>query len=233
MDVLAGTSGWSYKEWKGTFYPEDLPAARMLQYYAERLPTVELNNTFYRLPKEGQLAAWAAETPPAFRFAVKASQKITHLRRLKDAESETEYLLKAAAELGDRLGSILFQTPPNLKLDLDRLHRFLDFLPGGTRAAFEFRHPSWQEDRVLDALRAHDCAWCVADAEGDEAAMIATASWGYLRLRRVEYSPADVARWAARVRAQPWSRAGVYFKHEDAGTGPRLARAFLDALGGD
>ena len=230
MEILAGTSGWSYKEWKGVFYPEDLPAAKMLGYFSSRLPTVELNNTFYRLPKPGQLAAWAEETPPGFRFAVKASQKITHIRRLKEAEAETEYLLKAAAELGDRLGSILFQTPPNMKLDLDRLHRFLDFLPGGTRAAFEFRHPSWRDDGVLDALRAHDCAWCVADVEGDDAEMIATASWGYLRLRRVEYSEADVQRWAATVKAQPWTSAGVYFKHEDAGTGPRLARQFLDAL---
>ncbi len=232
MRILAGTSGFSYKEWKGSFYPEDMPAAGMLRYFGEHLPTVELNNTFYRLPKAGQLAAWAAEVPAEFRFAVKASQRITHIRRLKDAASETEYLLRAAAELGDRLGALLFQTPPNLKLDLARLQDFLTLLPVGAPAAFEFRHPSWRDDSVLAALAARDCAWCIADADGeDEAAVIPTASWGYVRLRRVEYSDADLERWLEKLRRPEWSRLLVYFKHEDAGTGPRLARRFLDLAG--
>lgn len=228
MQILAGTGGFSYKEWKGSFYPADLPAARMLPYFAERLPTVELNNTFYRLPKPGQLAAWAAQVPESFRFSVKASQRITHIRRLKDAASETSYLLTATAELGDRLGAVLFQTPPNLKLDLPRFELFLATLPPGTPAAFEFRHASWRDDAVLAALRERDFAWCVADMDGEpEAEVLRTASWGYARLRRVLYEPADLARWLQRFRASGWERLYLYFKHEDAGTGPRLAAEFL------
>jgi uncharacterized protein YecE (DUF72 family) len=227
MRVLAGTSGFSYKEWKGSFYPEDLSAERMLAYYAERLPAVEINNTFYRMPKPALLEAWSAEVPREFRFVLKASQRITHFKRLKEAASEVEYFFGVAATLGERLGPALFQLPPNLKKDLPRLEAFLQTLPPGARAAFEFRHPTWFEDDVFEALRARGAALCVAEDEELATPLVATADWGYLRLRRQDYDGGAVAAWAAKVRAQAWTDAYLFFKHEDAGAGPRLAAEFL------
>jgi uncharacterized protein YecE (DUF72 family) len=227
MHVWAGTSGYSYKEWKGSFYPEKLAAADMLAHYARRLSAVEINNTFYRLPKTSVLDAWAAQVPEGFRFVIKASRRITHLKRLKDVDEETGYLLETVTTLGPRLGALLFQLPPNLKRDLDRLDAFLALLPRGPRAAFEFRHESWLDDEVFARLRARDCALCVADTEdGLDAPAISTASWGYLRLRRPEYSDAELDEWAARVRGQTWSDAFIFFKHEDEASGPLLAEAF-------
>jgi uncharacterized protein YecE (DUF72 family) len=228
MRVRAGTSGFGYKEWKGSFYPEDLPAARMLAYYSERLPAVEINNTFYRMPKPALLEGWAAEVPPAFRFVLKASQRITHFKRLKEAADEVAYFFGVAATLGERLGPALFQLPPNLKKDLPRLEAFLETLPQGAKAAFEFRHASWFEDDVFAALRARGAALCVAEDEDLATPVVATADWGYLRLRRQDYGDADVAAWADRVREQTWDEAYVFFKHEDAGSGPRLAAQFLE-----
>jgi len=230
MRVLAGTSGFSYKEWKGSFYPEDLPAERMLAYYAERLPSVEINNTFYRMPKPALLESWAAEVSPEFRFVLKASQRITHFKRLKDAASEVEYFFGVASTLGERLGPVLVQLPPNLKKDLPRLEAFLATLPAGARPAFEFRHASWFEDDVFDALRGTGAALCVAEDEELATPLVATAGWGYLRLRRQDYDDAAVAGWADRVRGQTWSEAYVFFKHEDAGAGPRLAGEFLERI---
>lgn len=230
MEIRAGTSGYSYKPWVGSFYPEKLPAREMLSFYAQRLPTVEVNNTFYRLPKASVVEAWAAQVPDSFRFAVKASQRITHVKRLKEAGDETAYLLRVLGGLGEKLGAILFQLPPNLRLDLDRLAAFTDLLPAATPAAFEFRHPSWRDPSVRELLRARDFALVVADTDEEPVSEIeATASWGYLRLRRTEYGDAEVATWAERVRAQPWRRAFALFKHEDAAKGPRYAAAFLDA----
>ncbi len=234
LHLLAGASGYSYKPWKGPFYPKDLPDAEMLHFYAERLPTVEINNTFYRLPKASVLEGWAVQTPAAFRFVLKASRKITHIHRLKDVGEMTDYLFETAGALGAKLGPILFQLPPYLKKDLDRLRRFCDGLPQ-KRVAFEFREPSWLEDDVLEVLREHDAALCVADVEGGEADRLplpATASWGYLRLRRDDYGDADLVRWLARVRAQPWSEAYVFFKHEDEGAAPRLARRLMELANG-
>ena len=228
MRVLAGTSGFSYKEWKGSFYPEDLPADRMLSYYAERLPAVEINNTFYRMPKPALLESWAAEVPPEFRFVLKASQRITHFKRLKEAGSEVEYFLGVARTLGDRLGPALFQLPPNLKKDLPRLESFLQTLPPDARAAFEFRHASWFADDVFEALRARSAALCVAEDEDLATPLVAPAGWGYLRRRRQDYDDAAVAAWAEKVRGQTWTEAYVFFKHEDAGSGPRLAAQFLE-----
>lgn len=232
MDLLVGTSGYSYKEWKGNFYPEDLPEREMLRFYGTRLSTVEINNTFYRLPKESVLKSWGEQVPADFQFAVKASQRITHIKRLKDAGDETEYLLRTIRVLGLRLGCILFQTPPNLKKDLPRLEQFLKYIPGDTHAAFEFRHSSWFEQDVFDCLKANRCALCIADAD-DELVIpfVATADWGYLRLRRVEYSAADLKKWMKQVQSQKWDRAFVFFKHEDAGTGPNLAAQFLKLAG--
>ncbi len=230
MRVLTGTSGFSYKEWKGSFYPEDLPAEEMLRFYAGRLPAVEINNTFYRMPKAELLASWAEQVPDGFRFVLKASQRITHFKRLKDVSEEVGYFLRVAATLGDRLGPILFQLPPNLKKDLPRLSEFLDLLPAATRAALEFRHASWFEDDVFEALRRRGAALCVAEDEDLAAPLVSTAGWGYLRLRRPDYGEAEVQAWADRVRAQAWDEAYVFFKHEDAGTGPRLAAQMLSRL---
>jgi len=235
VHLLAGASGYSYKPWKGPFYPKDLPDAEMLGFYAERLPTVEINNTFYRLPKAAVLEQWAAKTPERFRFVLKASRKITHIHRLKDVGELTGYLFETVASLGPKLGPILFQLPPYMKKDLDRLRQFCDELPSNRPVAFEFRNESWLDDDVLDVLREHDAALCVADTEGgpagDDLALAATASWGYLRLRRDDYGDADLARWLARIRAAPWSQAYVFFKHEDEGAAPRLAQRLMALAG--
>ena len=229
MRVWAGTSGYSYKEWKGTFYPEDLANDEMLAHYAGQLPAVEINNTFYRMPTEKLLATWAEQVPPDFRFAIKASRRITHKKCLKDAEDETQYLTRTVSTIGDRLGVILFQLPPYLKMGVDRLEGFLAQLPKGIRAAFEFRHSSWYEDEVFEKLEAAGAALCIAEAGGKaDAPDVATTDWGYLRLRRTDYSDEDLATWADRVRAHAWSDAFVFFKHEDEAAGPAFAKRFLE-----
>jgi uncharacterized protein YecE (DUF72 family) len=228
MRVLAGTSGFSYKEWKGSFYPEDLPAEEMLRFYAGRLPAVEINNTFYRMPKASLLAGWSEQVPDGFRFALKASQRITHHKRLKEVSEEVGYFFRVATTLGDRLGPALFQLPPNLKKDLPLLVDALALLPSAARAAVEFRHPSWFEDDVFAALASSGAALCVAEDTDLATPLVATAGWGYLRLRRPDYGDAEVSAWAEKIRAQKWDEAYVFFKHEDAGTGPRLATQLLE-----
>ena len=229
MNLYVGTSGFSYKEWKGTFYPQDLPEKRMLQYYGERFQTVEINNTFYRMPKEAILETWASEVPPDFKFVLKASRQITHIQRLKNSGESVAYLLKVAGALKERLGCVLFQLPPFLKKDAPRLREFLSLLPPQSRAALEFRHQSWFDEEVFALLREHQAALCIAEAEGDlEVPFVATADWGYLRLRRSDYGDAELKTWGKRVRKQNWRDAFVFFKHEDAGTGPRLARRFAE-----
>ena len=232
MRLLAGTSGFAYREWKGPFYPEDLPDKKRLAYYAGQLPAVEINNTFYRMPKADLLESWAAQVPEDFRFVLKASRKITHFKKLVRTEEETAYLLATAAHLGPRLGAILFQLPPKLARDLDRLAGFVETLPAGTRAAFEFRHESWFEDEVYEVLRRSNCALCLADTDEREAPRVGTADWGYLRLRRETYDPEELESWVRWAGEQPWSEAFVFFKHEDAGAGPRLARRTIELAGG-
>ena len=225
--MRVGTSGFSYKEWKGRFYPEKCPADQMLRFYASHFSTVEMNNTFYRMPSEKILLDWAGEVPETFSFAIKAPQRITHQKRLNDAAEDTGYFLKTVNVLGARLGPTLFQLPPNMKKDLPRLETFLGLLPSRWRSAFEFRHPSWYDEDVFAALRAHDAALCIAETgEANDPPFVATASWGYLRLRKVEYGESEVAKWAERVQQQAWSEAYVFFKHEDEATGPRLAGEF-------
>ena len=228
MKLSVGTSGYSYKQWKGGFYPDALPAAKMLAFYAERLPAVEINNTFYRLPRASVLETWAEQVPSDFQFVLKASRRITHQKRLKETEDETGYLLRTAQTLGPRLGAILFQLPPNLAVDRERLERFVGLLPEGTRAAFEFRHPSWGEDaKVREVLVERDCALVHTDSDAAAAAApIETASFGYLRLRRSAYERADLAEWAGRVLARDWQQAYVFFKHEEHG--PALAASLLE-----
>jgi uncharacterized protein YecE (DUF72 family) len=228
MQLYVGTSGFAYKEWKGSFYPADLPQKRMLHYYGEHFHTVEINNTFYRMPTVSLLESWAGEVPDDFRFVLKASQRITHQRRLVDADEDVGYLLDVAAALKQRLGALLFQLPPNLKKDAPRLDAFLALLPPPHRAAFEFRHPSWFDDEVFALLHDHQAALCIAEAEGDlEVPCVATADWGYLRLRRPDYGDAELKAWAKQVRQQDWHDAFVFFKHEEAGRGPQLAQRFL------
>jgi uncharacterized protein YecE (DUF72 family) len=229
MKLYVGTSGYSYKEWKGSFYPEKIPAGEMLSYYASRLPAVELNNTFYRLPQRSMVESWRTQVPGDFRFSVKAAQRITHFKRLKEAGAETKYMLETISALEDRLGVVLFQLPPNMKKDLERLESFLRELPADTPATFEFRHPTWFDDDVIELLKSQNRALCVSDTDELPASHIdKTADWGYLRLRRVHYSEADLAEWLKRIHAQQWKTTFVFFKHEDEGTGPKLAAQFID-----
>ncbi len=232
MNLYVGTSGYSYKEWKGNFYPEDLSPKRMLHYYGERFRTVEINNTFYRMPNAAVLEAWAAEVPAEFRFVLKAPQRITHVQRLKNTDDSVAYLLEVAGALQERLGPLLFQLPPNMKKDAARLREFLGLLKTQRRAAFEFRHESWFDEEVFGLLRDHQAALCIAEAEdGVEVPFVSTADWGYLRLRRPDYGDAELRTWAQRVGEQKWREAFVFFKHEEAGKGPQMAKRFLELAG--
>jgi uncharacterized protein YecE (DUF72 family) len=229
MRVLIGTSGFSYKEWKGKFYPEDLAADGMLAYYASKLPTVEINNTFYRMPNAKLVGSWASEVPDTFLFAIKAPQRITHIKRLKDAEELTNAFLRVIQTLGPKLGPVVFQLPPFFRKDTPRLVEFLALLPETLRAAFEFRHASWFADDVYDALGARKATLCAAESEKLESPVVATADWGYMRLRRTDYTEADLDAWAARIRSQTWNDVFVYVKH-DEGDAPLLAKRLADRL---
>ncbi len=228
MRLWVGTSGFGYKEWRGKFYPERFPAKEMLRFYASRFAAVEINNSFYRLPEEAVLKSWVEQVPAEFRFVLKAPRKITHTKRLKDAGAEVEDLFSVAMALGSSQGAVLFQLPPNFKKDIERLKAFLSLLPADRQVAFEFRHPSWLDEEVFALLRARNCPLCVADTDDGEACdLISTASWGYLRLRRLKYSRADLLHWNERICSQSWDHAYVFFKHEDEATGPKFAAEFL------
>lgn len=230
MNLLAGTSGYAFKEWKGVFYPDGVKDNdAMLGYYASRFPAVEINNTFYRLPRENVLLEWAAAVPESFRFAVKASQRITHHTRLKaEALPPLEYMLRTARVLGPRLGPILFQLPPNMKKELDRLRAFLEALPGDLRFTVEFRHESWFDEDVFAALRERNAAMTVAEQNDFHSPVVSTADWGYLRLHRLDYSEVQLAEWMKCVHAQGWTDAYVFFKHDEGvGSGPPAVDAFL------
>lgn len=233
MRVHTGTSGWSYKEWKGSFYPAELPVDDMLAYYATRFPTVEINNSFYRIPREKVLLEWAAQVPPEFRFVLKASRRITHINRLTDEDGSLAYFLRTVNVLGERLGPTLFQCPPTLRKDLGRLTDFLAMVPRTWRAALEFRHASWFEDAVYQALREHDVALVGAEDDDGATPLVATASWGYLRLRRTRYEERDLRAWCDRIGGQPWREAYVFLKHdEESGAGPDAALALLGMVPG-
>jgi uncharacterized protein YecE (DUF72 family) len=228
MHTRVGTSGYSYKEWKGPFYPEKLAAKDMLAWYAERLPAVEINNTFYRMPKREVLESWAEQVRDGFKFSIKASRRITHQKRLKEADEPLGFLVGNLDALRDRLGVVLFQLPPNLKLDLERLQRFQALLPMDLPVAFEFRHESWADESVFSALRDEGHGIVVSDTVEEPAeALLATASHAYLRLRRPDYERADLATWASRLRSAELDEAFVFFKHEDDGAGPKMAAEFL------
>ena len=228
MPLYVGTSGYSYKEWKGSFYPDAIAPAQMLSYYASRLHAVELNNTFYRMPQPSMIESWKAQVPENFRFSVKAPQSITHFRRLNNAGSQTQQMLKTVAALEDRLGAVIFRLPENMKKDLKRLELFLKELPADTPAVFDFRHTTWFDDDVVELLRGRKVVFCVSDIEDlPESYTFKTADWGYVRLRRVKYSDADLKTWIKRIKAQKWKETYVFFKHEDEGTGPKLAARFI------
>jgi uncharacterized protein YecE (DUF72 family) len=200
----------------------------MLKFYATRLPTVEINNTFYRMPNAATLENWRSQVPETFRFAVKAPRRISHIKRLKDCGGELRYLLDALRAMEPCVGSILFQLPPFAKRDVGTLESFVAELPHGCRAAFEFRNASWFDPAVYDVLRSRNLAL----VQSEEATPLAepitwTASWAYLRLRRVEYTQDDLETWLARLRAANLEEAQVFFKHEDKATGPKLAEQFL------
>jgi len=227
MKLLAGASGYSFKEWKGTFYPADMKAEEMLDFYSARLPTFEINNTFYRMPKTEMLAHWAEITPPAFRFAIKASRRITHFAHIKpEAADSVAFLYRALGALGDKRGPVLFQLPPVLKKDLPRLVAFLQLLPPDHRGAFEFRHDSWFSEDVYDALKTAGAALCLSEREDNAPPpLVETASWGYVRLRLENYADADLEQWARRLAQTRWDEVYAYFMHEP--TAPAYAQTLM------
>ena len=232
MKIFVGTSGYSYPKWKGRFYPAKLPLKQMLSYYAERFDAVEINNTFYKMPSDSEVEPWASQVPQSFRFAIKAPRSITHFKRLNDAVEPTRQLLQATAALKNRRGPVLFGLPPNMKKDIPRLRTFLRHIPRSERAAFEFRHESWFTDEVFDCLRTRQCALCIADAnELPRVKLIDTAGWGYVRLRKENYTKRALVEWVKKLRSLPWNDAFVFFKHEDTGTGPKFAAQFLELVG--
>ncbi|HVF64308.1 MAG TPA: DUF72 domain-containing protein [Casimicrobiaceae bacterium] len=222
--LSAGTSGFSYKEWLGKFYPKKLPGDAMLKYYAERLCTVEINNTFYRMPAEAMLEAWADNVPDGFAFTLKAPRRITHINRLKESAQPVGEFVRRASMLGNKLGVILFQLPPFLKKDIARLADFADALPTGPRFAFEFRNESWLEDEVYALMRARGLMLCVTDTDEGETPFVATADRGYVRLRRTRYSDEDLRAWVERIAASGLEKTYVYFMHEDDAVGTGFAR---------
>ena len=229
--IFVGTSGFSYPAWRGSFYPEDLPAREMLSFYARALPTVEINHTFHRLPTPALLTSWGRQVPPGFRFALKAPQRITHQLRLRDAGAVAAQFCTLALRLGKKLGPLLFQLPPYLRADTARLEEFLAGLPPGVEPAFEFRSDTWFTDETYDLLRRHRAALCIADAETLSTPAIATAPFGYLRLRRADYGNPELDRWAECIRGtREWKRVYVYFKHEDRAGGTELARGLAERL---
>src|SRR5215216_5613205 len=228
MNLWIGTSGFQYAEWKGKFYPEDLPAAKMLPFYAERFVTTEINYTFHRIPAQKTIDNWKAQTPEKFRFALKAPQKITHWAKLRDCADTLDYFCKVVTGLGARLGPVLFQLPPTFKKDADVLSSFIREFPN-MRAAFEFRNESWFDEEIFDLLKSRNIALCIADTDAIATPKKITADYGYLRLRREDYQTTDIHRWTEFVRQQEsnWKDAFVYFKHEESGIGPKLAQQML------
>jgi uncharacterized protein YecE (DUF72 family) len=230
--IWVGTSGYNYPEWKGTFYPADLPAAKMLAYYSARFPTVEINYTFYRMPNEKLVSGWAAGTPSPYKLTLKAPRRITHDSRLRNCGELVAPFCRVAGTLGDKLGALLFQLPPNANKDLAVFDAFLEDLPPRAPAAFEFRHPSWFDDEVFARLKARNLALCVADSEKLSAPVKVTADFAYFRLRDEGYTPKDIANWAKTIARETTACKDVfvYFKHEEEGKGPEFARMLIDNL---
>lgn len=231
--IWVGTSGYNYPEWKGSFYPSDLAAAKMLPYYAARFPTVEINYTFYRMPNEKLVGGWASQTPDPYRLTLKAPRRITHDSRLKNTSELVQSFCRVAASVGPKLGALLFQLPPNMKKDLAVFDAFLADLPPRVCAAFEFRHASWFDDEVFARLRERNLALCVSDSEKLSAPVTVTADYAYFRLRDEGYTADDIVAWAETIREKTAACKDVfvYFKHEDEGKGPEFAQLLMQHLG--
>jgi len=233
MTPFVGTSGYQYTAWRGVFYPDKMPTAKMLSFYAEQFPTTEINYSFHRIPNPKTIENWFESTPDHFRFGLKAPQKITHWSKLRDCADTLNYFLSVVSDLRPKLGPILFQLPPTLKMERALLADFLGTFPKGIQAAFEFRHQTWFSDEIFSLMQEHNIALCIAESSEFAAPLVATANFGYLRLRREDYAEADIRRWAdyARTQTDRWESAFVYFKHEESGIGPRLAKEFIQAMG--
>jgi uncharacterized protein YecE (DUF72 family) len=232
MKIYVGTSGFAYKEWKGKFYPEKIPPKEMLHFYSERLGAVEINNTFYRMPRESVLKSWAEQVSGGFILALKAPQVITHIKQLRNVFEETEYLFKTLSVLGGKLGPVLFQFPKSFRANAPALEDFLALIPGDTDCAFDFRSPTWLDARMPDLLRKKGCSLCMEDTDENPVnEIISTSTWGYLRLRRSEYTEVGLSEWAERTLSQKWERAFVFFKHEDGARGAEMALRFQELIG--
>jgi uncharacterized protein YecE (DUF72 family) len=224
MKIYAGTSGYAYSGWKGKFYPEKIPPKEMLRFYSQHLDAVEINNTFYHMPTESVLTSWAAQVPEDFVFAIKAPQVITHFKRLRNVESETDYLFSTLSVLERKLGPVLFQFPASFSADRPALEAFLSLIPD-VPCAFEFRSKSWHDAEILNLLRKRGFSLCIADTdESPGGDIVSTASWGYLRLRRSDYKDDDLSGWMKRILAQKWKKAFVFFKHEEEADAPEMAK---------
>jgi uncharacterized protein YecE (DUF72 family) len=227
MNLYVGTSGYSYKEWKGNFYPDDLSDKKMLNYYSEHFNTVEINNTFYRMPKQQVLESWKGQVPSGFRFIIKAPKRITHIKKL-EADDSSEYFVKTAATLEEQLGVLLFQLPPYLKKDMEKFQTFINSLPTNIKAAFEFRNKSWFDEEIYNSLREKNFALCLSDTDEDPVGqVIPTADWAYLRLRKTDYKADDLKKWNKKISANNWNEVYILFKHEDEGKGPKFAKKFM------
>lgn len=231
MRHWVGTSGFQYPEWKGKFYPDDLPASKMLRFYAEHFASTEINYTFRRIPAEKSILAWSAATPERFTFSFKAPQRVTHFAKLRGCAELLTIFHKAIVAADKKLGPVLFQLPPTFKKDAEILRAFLAEVPAGMRAAFEFRHASWFDDEVFEALRAANAALCIAENEELATPKVATADFGYLRLRREDYKRAEIKRWTRWIdeHSRQWREAFVYFKHEERAIGPKFAQQMMAA----
>jgi uncharacterized protein YecE (DUF72 family) len=228
MNLFVGTSGYSHAEWKGSFYPEKISQKKMLEYYAQRFSTVEVNYTFRQLPTQKVIEAWALQVPPEFRFVLKGSQSITHFKRLKNAEKEADEFLNVASLLQKRQGPILLQLPPNFKKDVSRLDAFLKHIAGRAKLAFEFRNASWLDEEVYSCLRTHSAVLCITDRDDlPDTGIVNTASWGYLRLWDDKYTKERLSKWLSRIRSQKWRDAYLFFMHEDEGVSPKLVARFM------
>ncbi|HVO73173.1 MAG TPA: DUF72 domain-containing protein [Ignavibacteriaceae bacterium] len=231
MNLFVGTSGYSYKEWKGNFYPEDLPDKKMLGYYSERFSTVEINNTFYRMPKREVFESWKEQVPANFKFILKAPRQITHSKPLKEKDSAVEYFLKTSSALNEKLGVYLFQLPPYARKDIETFRKFTEIISGSARAAFEFRHLSWFDDEVYDSLKKGNFALCLSDTDEEPIKQVtSTADWGYLRLRRTGYDKKSLTEWHKKITGQNWKEAYIFFKHEEEGKGPEFAKKFIELI---
>jgi uncharacterized protein YecE (DUF72 family) len=231
MEIYVGTSGYGYKEWKGIFYPEKISPKEMLGFYSQHFKTVEINNTFYHMPTKGVLTSWAEQVPDDFVFALKAPQVITHLKRLKNVEDETGYFFSVLPLLDRKLGPVLFQFPKSFRVNYPALEGFLGLIPNKIACAFEFRSPTWLDEKILELLRQKGCSLCIADVDENPAdEIIPTASWGYLRLRRSDYTDADLSQWMEKILLQKWERVFVFFKHEEAAIGPKTANRFQELI---